>query len=96
MAYVLSGSALQIGSAAVLSVGRCAIALLLGEPLDPVKSFGDAIALAGVVIATLASPAVEPSPPGSGLPEPAELAAHDPSRETQTGTGTSAEEGTPG
>ena len=49
-------------------------ALLMGEPLDPVKAVGGAIALVGVLIATLATPDVEPSPPGSGLPEPAERA----------------------
>jgi hypothetical protein len=35
---------------------------------------GGAIALAGVVLATLAAPQVEPSPAGSALPEPADLA----------------------
>lgn len=84
-----------VATAAIPAFGY-GFALLLGEPLDPVKAIGGAIALVGVLIATLATPAVEPSPPGSGLPEPAGLAPHEPPGSMQTGTGTSAEEGTPG
>ncbi len=66
-----------VATAAIPALGY-GFALLLGETLDPVKAIGGAIALAGVVIATLAKPAVEPSPPGSALPEPAELAPEEP------------------
>ena len=62
-----------VATAAIPALGY-GFALLLGEPLDPIKALGGAVALTGVVIATLAAPDVEPSPPGSGLPEPAELA----------------------
>lgn len=62
-----------VASAAIPALGY-AFALVLGEPIDLVKALGGAIALAGVVIATLATPTVEPSPPGSALPEPAALA----------------------
>jgi drug/metabolite transporter (DMT)-like permease len=62
-----------VATAAIPALGY-GFALLVGEPFDPVKGLGGAIALTGVVIATLAAPDVEPSPPGSGLPEPAELA----------------------
>jgi drug/metabolite transporter (DMT)-like permease len=62
-----------VATAAIPALGY-GFALLLGEPLDPVKALGGAIALVGVVIATLAAPDVEPSPPGSGLPEPSDLA----------------------
>jgi drug/metabolite transporter (DMT)-like permease len=62
-----------VATAAIPALGY-GFALLMGEPLDPVKAVGGAIALVGVVIATLATPDVEPSPPGSGLPEPADLA----------------------
>lgn len=62
-----------VATAAIPALGY-AFALLMGEPLDVVKAIGGAIALVGVMIATLATPDVEPSPPGSGLPEPAELA----------------------
>ncbi|MET0725548.1 MAG: DMT family transporter [Leifsonia sp.] len=48
-------------------------ALMLGESFDLVKGVGGAIALIGVLVATLASPAVEPSPPGSALPSPQEI-----------------------
>jgi drug/metabolite transporter (DMT)-like permease len=65
-----------VATAAIPALGY-GFALLLGETLDLVKAFGGAIALAGVVIATLATPDVEPSPPGSALPEPAELAGHE-------------------
>ncbi len=66
-----------VSTAAIPAFGY-AFALVLGEPLDPVKAIGGAVALAGVVIATLATPGAEPSPPGSGLPEPAELAPDEP------------------
>ncbi|SFS14995.1 EamA domain-containing membrane protein RarD [Microbacterium sp. cf046] len=73
-----------VATAAIPALGY-GFALLLGEPLDPIKAVGGAIALVGVLIATLASPDVEPSPPGSGLPEPAEIAGthavHDPHAE---------------
>lgn len=62
-----------VATAAIPALGY-GFALLTGEPFDLVKGIGGAIALAGVLIATLATPDVEPSPPGSGLPEPAELA----------------------
>ena len=62
-----------VATAAIPALGY-AFALLVGEPLDPIKAIGGAIALVGVLIATLASPDVEPSPPGSGLPEPADIA----------------------
>ena len=62
-----------VATAAIPALGY-GFALLLGEPLDPIKAVGGAIALVGVVIATLETPDVEPSPPGSALPEPAELA----------------------
>ncbi|GAA1961101.1 DMT family transporter [Microbacterium deminutum] len=62
-----------VATAAIPALGY-GFALLLGEPLDPIKAIGGAIALTGVVIATLAAPDIEPSPPGSALPEPAELA----------------------
>ena len=68
-AYVVSGWALETTSPAVLSVGRFAVALLVLSP-----ALGGAIALVGVAIATLAAPDVEPSPPGSALPEPSDLA----------------------
>lgn len=44
-----------------------AFAVLLGETPVPVKVVGGVIALAGIVIATLASPSIEPSPPGSAV-----------------------------
>ncbi|MGE3192862.1 MAG: DMT family transporter [Microbacteriaceae bacterium] len=44
-----------------------AFAVLLGETPVPVKVVGGVIALAGIVIATLASPRIEPSPPGSAV-----------------------------
>jgi drug/metabolite transporter (DMT)-like permease len=62
-----------VATAAIPALGY-AFALLMGEALDPIKAIGGAIALVGVLIATLATPDVEPSPPGSGLPEPAEIA----------------------
>lgn len=62
-----------VATAAIPALGY-GFALLLGEPFDAMKGLGGAIALVGVVIATLATPDIEPSPPGSGLPEPAELA----------------------
>lgn len=62
-----------VATAAIPALGY-GFALLLGEAFDPVKAAGGAIAMAGVVIATIATPDVEPSPPGSGLPEPADLA----------------------
>lgn len=62
-----------VATAAIPALGY-GFALVLGEPLNVVKGIGGAIALTGVVIATLAAPDVEPSPPGSALPEPAELA----------------------
>jgi hypothetical protein len=39
-----------------------------------VKAIGGGIALVGVLIATLTQPDVEPSPPGSALREPSDLA----------------------
>jgi drug/metabolite transporter (DMT)-like permease len=66
-----------VATAAIPALGY-AFALVLGETLDPVKAIGGAVALAGVLIATLATPRVEPSPPGSMLPEPAELASEHP------------------
>lgn len=65
-----------VATAAIPALGY-GFALLMGEAFDPVKAIGGAIALTGVLIATLATPDVEPSPPGSALPEPAELAPHD-------------------
>ncbi|MBU1587815.1 MAG: DMT family transporter [Actinobacteria bacterium] len=65
-----------VATAAIPALGY-GFALLLGEGLDVVKAIGGAVALAGVLLATLATPTVEPSPPGSALPEPAELARED-------------------
>lgn len=65
-----------VATAAIPALGY-GFALLLGEVLDPIKAIGGAIALAGVLLATLAQPDVEPSPPGSALPEPAQLAPFD-------------------
>lgn len=62
-----------VATAAIPALGY-GFALLLGEPLDIVKAIGGVIALVGVMIATLQTPDVEPSPPGSGLPEPGDLA----------------------
>lgn len=62
-----------VATAAIPALGY-GFALLLGEPLDPIKAIGGAIAMVGVIIATISAPDVEPSPPGSGLPEPADLA----------------------
>lgn len=62
-----------VATAAIPALGY-GFALLTGEPFDLVKGIGGAIALVGVLIATLSQPDVEPSPPGSGLPEPADLA----------------------
>jgi drug/metabolite transporter (DMT)-like permease len=73
-----------VATAAIPALGY-GFALLLGEPLDPVKAVGGAIALAGVLLATLTQPDVEPSPPGLALPEPAELARH--VRPERDGTG---------
>lgn len=61
-----------VATAAIPALGY-AFALLAGEALDLVKAVGGAVALAGVLLATLATPSVEPSPPGLGLPEPADL-----------------------
>lgn len=72
-----------VATAAIPALGY-GFALLLGEPLDPVKAIGGAIALAGVLLATLAQPDVEPSPPGLALPEPAELAPHEQSLAPET------------
>lgn len=73
-ALVLFSYAAQRLPAAVSGVAVAAVpalgygfALLVGEPFDLVKAIGGAIALAGVLIATLSEPAVEPAPPG--LPE---------------------------
>ena len=52
-----------------------AFAVLLGEVPVPVKVIGGVIALAGIVIATLASPRIEPSPPGSAVMPEAEASA---------------------
>ncbi|WP_439592789.1 DMT family transporter [Microbacterium sp.] len=65
-----------VATAAIPALGY-GFALLMGEPLDLLKAVGGAIALIGVMIATLATPDIEPSPPGSGLPEPADLAPAD-------------------
>ena len=62
-----------VATAAIPAIGY-GFALLLGEPLDPVKAIGGGIALVGVLIATLTQPDVEPSPPGSALREPSDLA----------------------
>lgn len=62
-----------VATAAIPALGY-GFALLLGEPLDVLKAIGGVVALVGVLIATLAQPDVEPSPPGSALPEPAGLA----------------------
>ncbi|MBN9607060.1 MAG: EamA family transporter [Actinomycetales bacterium] len=51
-----------------------AMALLLGEAFDLVRALGGAIALVGIVVATSSSPRIEPSPPGSALPAPADTA----------------------
>jgi drug/metabolite transporter (DMT)-like permease len=65
-----------VATAAIPALGY-AFALALGETFEPVKAVGGAVALIGVLIATLATPRVEPSPPGSMLPEPAGLAPQD-------------------
>ena len=62
-----------VATAAIPALGY-GFALLMGEAFDPAKGLGGAIALGGVLIATLSAPQVEPSPPGSALPEPADLA----------------------
>jgi drug/metabolite transporter (DMT)-like permease len=56
-----------VATAAIPALGY-AFALMLGEAFEPVKGLGGAIALVGVLIATLAKPVGEPSPPGSALP----------------------------
>lgn len=66
-----------VATAAIPALGY-GFALVLGEPLEPVKALGGVVALAGVLIATIASPRVEPGPAGSVLPEPADLVADDP------------------
>lgn len=59
-----------------------AFAVLLGEAPVPIKVVGGVIALAGIVIATLASPRIEPSPPGSAvMPEAEASSASDGSAE---------------
>jgi drug/metabolite transporter (DMT)-like permease len=60
-------------SAAIPALGYL-FAVAVGEPLDPIKAIGGAVALAGVLLATLSRPAVEPGPSGSGLPSPAQIA----------------------
>jgi drug/metabolite transporter (DMT)-like permease len=55
-----------IATAGIPALGY-AFAIVLGEAPDTVKVVGGVIALAGIVVATLASPAVEPSPPGSAV-----------------------------
>lgn len=59
-------------TAAIPALGY-GFALLLGEPFDLVKGIGGAVALVGVMVATLSQPDVEPSPPGSALPDPVDL-----------------------
>ena len=63
-----------IAIAAIPAVGY-ALAVLLGEPLDPVKTFGGVISLIGVLVATLAAPPHEQSPPGA-------VVAHDDAQPT--------------
>ena len=53
-------------TAAIPALGYL-FALLLGEPFDAITALGGAIALVGVVIASVATPSVEASPPGSAI-----------------------------
>lgn len=62
---VISG----VATAAIPAFGYI-FALLLGESFDPIEAIGGAIALVGVFVATLATPSIEPSPPGMAMPSP--------------------------
>lgn len=53
-----------VATAGIPAIGY-ALSVALGETLDPVKAIGGVIALAGIVVATLATPSVEPSPAGA-------------------------------
>ena len=63
----LPGAVSGVATAAIPALGY-GFALLLGERSTRSRRIGGAIALMGVVIATLAAPDVEPSPPGSACP----------------------------
>ena len=59
-----------IATAGIPALGY-AFAIVLGEAPVLIKVIGGAIALVGIVVATLASPAIEPSPPGATvMPHP--------------------------
>lgn len=57
-----------IATAGIPAIGY-ALSLAVGEPLDAVKVVGGVVALAGIVVATLATPAVEASAPGALVAE---------------------------
>jgi drug/metabolite transporter (DMT)-like permease len=54
-------------TAAIPALGYL-FALLLGERPDAITAFGGGVALIGVLIASLATPSIDSSPPGSALP----------------------------
>ncbi|CAN5293946.1 DMT family transporter [soil metagenome] len=58
-----------------------ALAVALGEPLDPVKTIGGAVSLVGILIATLTAPQPEPVAPAL-VPESIGTDAHAPSAES--------------
>lgn len=59
-----------VATAAVPALGY-AFAVMLGEQFDLVKTIGGAVALVGVLIATLSQPRVAPPPAGTAAPDPA-------------------------
>ena len=54
-------------TAAIPALGYL-FALLLGEQPDAITALGGGIALIGMLIASLATPSIDSSPPGSALP----------------------------
>lgn len=57
-----------IATAGIPAIGY-ALSVAVGEPLDAVKVIGGVVALAGIVVATLAKPSVEASAPGALVAE---------------------------